>query len=90
MAIATQERHAGVNYIDETPWVLARRLQWLWVRVSDLSALSMLHLYRSKEAFAALIDNGAGLLGGEGYGVYEHRAHAQQTCLAHLIRSARG
>ena len=50
----------------------------------------MLHPYRSKEAFAALIDNGAGFLGGEGYRVYEHRAHAQQTCLAHLIRSARG
>jgi transposase len=90
VAIATQERHAGVNYIDETPWVRARRLQWLWVRVSDLAALSMLYPHRSIEAFAALIDDGAELLGSEGYGVYEHWVHTRQTCLVYLIRSARG
>ena len=32
-AMATQVRHAAVNYIDETPWFLAHRLQWLWVMV---------------------------------------------------------
>ena len=28
-AMATQVRHAVVNYIDETPWFLTHRLQWL-------------------------------------------------------------
>jgi transposase len=89
-AIATQARHARVNYIDETPWFLTNRLQWLWVMVSDTAALYLIHPHRSKEAFAALIDNWAGILVSDGYGVYQNWVQARQTCLAHLIRSARG
>ena len=89
-AIATQVRHAAVNYIDETPWFLVHRLQWLWVMVSDTAALYMIHPQRSKEAFAALIDDWAGILVSDGYGVYQRWAQARQTCLAHLIRTARG
>src|SRR5262244_708843 len=89
-AIATQARHAPVNYIDETPWFLTHTLQWLWVMVSDTAAFYMIHPHRSKEAFAALIDDWAGILVSDGYGVYRHWVQARQTCLAHLIRSARG
>jgi transposase len=89
LAIATQARHAPVNYIDETPWFLANALQWLWVMVSDTAALYMIHPHRSKEAFAALIDDWAGILVSDGYGVYRHWVQARQTCLAHLIRTAR-
>jgi transposase len=88
-ALATQVRHAVVNYIDETPWFLARRLQWLWVMVSDTAAFSMSHPHRSQEAFAALIDDWAGILVSDGYGVYRHWVQARQTCLAHRIRTAR-
>src|SRR5262249_18815610 len=42
-AIARQARHAAVNYIDETPWFLTHRLQWLWVMVSDTAAFDMIH-----------------------------------------------
>jgi transposase len=90
MAIAAQARHAVVNYIDETPWFLTHTLQWLWVMVSDSVAFYMIHPRRSKEAFAALIDDWAGILVSDGYGVYQTWVHARQTCLAHLIRSARG
>ena len=89
-AIAAQVRHAAVNYIDETPWFLTHTLQWLWVMVSDTAALYMIHPHRSKEAFAALIDDWTGLLVSDGYGVYHHWVQARQTCLAHLIRTARG
>ena len=89
-AIATQARHAPVNYIDETPWFLTHTLQWLWVMVSETAAFYMIHPHRSKEAFAALIDDWAGILVSDGYGVYQHWVQARQTCLAHLIRSARG
>ena len=89
-AIATHVRQAAVNYIDETPWFLAHKLQWLWVMVSDTAALYMIHPRRSKEAFAALIDDWTGILVSDGYGVYQHWVAARQTCLAHLIRSARG
>jgi transposase len=90
LAIATQARHAPVSYIDETPWFLAHTLQWLWVMVSDSAAFSMMHPHRSTEAFAALIDDGAGILVSDGYGVDQNWVQARQTCLAHLIRSARG
>ena len=88
-AIATQTRHAPVNYIDETPRFLANALQGLWVMVSDTAAFYMIHPHRSKEAFAALIDDWAGILVSAGYGVYENWAQARQTCLAHLIQTAR-
>jgi transposase len=88
-AIATQARQAPVNYIDETPWFLTHTLQWLWVMVSDTAALYMIHPRRSKEAFAALIDDWAGILVSDGYGVYQNWVARRQTCLAHLIRTAR-
>lgn len=89
-AIATHVRHAAVHYIDETPWVLTHPLQWLWGMVSDTAALYMIHPRRSTEAFAALIDAWAGSRVSDGYGVYRHWGQARQTCLAHLIRTARG
>lgn len=88
-AIATQTRRALVNYIDETPWFLTHTLQWLWVMVSDTAALYMIHPRRSKEALAALIDDWTGILVSDGYGVYQNWVARRQTCLAHLIRTAR-
>ena len=90
LAMATQTRHAPVNYIDETPWFLTQTLQGLWVMVSETAALSMSHPHRSTEACTALIDDWAGLLVSDGYGVYQNWVQARQTCLAHLSRSARG
>ena len=87
--IATQARHAPVNDIDETSWWLTTTLQWLWVMVSDTVAFSMIHPHRSKEAFAALIDDWTGILVSDGYGVYQTWVERRQTCLAHLIRTAR-
>jgi transposase len=57
---------------------------------SDTVAFYMIHPHRSKEAFAALIDDWEGLLVSDGYGVYQNWVQARQTYLAHLIRSARG
>ena len=88
--IARQARQAAVNYIDETPWYCLNRLEWLWVMASARVAFYMIHPRRSKEAFAALIDDWAGLLVSDGYGVYQNWVQARQTCLAHLIRTARG
>jgi transposase len=88
-AIATQARHALVNYIDETPWYCLHTLEWLWVMASEQVAFYMIHPRRSKEAFAALIDDWTGILVSDGYGVYQNWVQARQTCLAHLIRTAR-
>jgi transposase len=89
LTIAAQARQAPVNYIDETPWFCTHTLHWLWVMASERVALYMVHPRRSKEAFAALIDDWAGLLVSDGYGVYRTWVECRQTCLAHLIRTAR-
>src|SRR5215217_403486 len=79
--IAQQARQAPVNYIDETPWYCLNALEWLWVMASDTVAFYLIHPHRSKEAFAALIDDWAGLLVSDGYGVYQRWAQARPTCL---------
>jgi len=89
-AIATQARQAPVNYSDETSWFLTSTLQWLWGIVRDTAAFSMLHPHRSTAACAALIDDWAGILVSAGDGVYHTWVAGRQTCLAHLIRTARG
>jgi transposase len=88
--IAAQARQAPVNYIDEPPWYCENSLEWLWVMASEQVAFYMSHPRRSKEAFFDLIEDWAGLLVSDGYGVYQKGVNARQTCLAHLIRTARG
>ena len=88
--IATQARQAPVNYIDETSWSREYSLEWLWVMASEQAAFSMIHARRSKEAFFELIEDWAGLLVSDGYGVDQNWVNARQTCLAHLSRTARG
>jgi transposase len=72
VAMATQARQSSVNYVDETPWYCLNALEWLWVMASERVAFYMIHPRRSKEAFAALIEDWAGLLVSDGYGVYQH------------------
>jgi transposase len=45
---------------------------------------------RSTQAFLALIDDWDGILVSDGYNVYQTWVAQRQTCLAHLIRRARG
>jgi transposase len=89
-AIAEQARGAAVNYIDETAWYQHGVLAWLWVMVNTTTAFFSMHASRSKVAFDALVERWAGILVSDGYGVYQHWVHGRQTCLAHLIRRARG
>lgn len=88
--IAQQARHAPVASIDETPWWRDNALEWLWVMVTETVGFYMIHPRRSKEAFAALIQDWAGIVVSDGYGVYQQWVATRQTCLAHLLRSARG
>ena len=83
-------RSAQVNYIDETAWYQHGVLAWLWVMVNTTVALFTVQASRSKAAFEALVERWAGILVSDGYGVYRHWLHGRQTCLAHLIRRARG
>ena len=89
-AIAEKARQAQVNYIDETAWYQHGVLAWLWVMVNTTVALFKVQASRNTAAFEALIGRWAGILVSDGYGVYCQWVHARQTCLAHLIRRARG
>jgi transposase len=89
-AIAEQARSAKVNYIDETAWYQHGVLAWLWVMVNTTVALFKVQASRSQAASEALVASWAGFLVSDGYPVYQHWVHSRQTCLAHLIRRARG
>jgi transposase len=89
-AIAGKARSTKVNYIDETAWYQHGVLAWLWVMANTTVALFTVQVSRSKAAFEALVERWAGILVSDGYGVYQHWLHGRQTCLAHLIRRARG
>jgi len=67
--LARHARQAPVNSIDEPPWYCRKALEWRWVMTSARVACSMIHPRRSKEAFAALIDDWEGIRGSDGYGV---------------------
>jgi transposase len=89
-AMAAKAREAKVNDIDETTWYQHGVLAWLWVMVNPTVALFKVQASRSKAAFEALVKHWAGMLVSDGYGVYGQWVPARQTCLAHLIRRARG
>jgi transposase len=89
-AMAAKAREATVNYIDETAWYQHGVLAWLWVMVNSTVAFFMVQTSRSQTACEALIKRWAGILVSDGYVVYCQWMHARQTCLAHLIRRARG
>jgi hypothetical protein len=65
-------------------------LEWRWGMASEQVVFYMIHPRRSQEAFFELIEDWAGLVVSDGYGVYQKWVHARQTCLAHLIRTAPG
>lgn len=89
-AIARMARHVPVGYLDETPGVCPGALQWLWVLTAPEVACYRIDPSRSKEACFARIDDGDGILVSDGYGVYQTWGATRHTCLAHLIRRARG
>jgi transposase len=88
--IAEWARQAPVGYIDETPWYCQNALQWLWTMATDTVTLYLIHPNRSKETYFDLIEDWEDLLVSDGYGVYQKWVNRRQTCLAYLIRTARG
>lgn len=89
-AIGEVARTSDVNGVDETSWKLNGLLMFLWAMVNSKVAFFKIHQQRSKKAFLALIENWRGILISDGYNVYQKWVHLRQTCLAHLIRHAKG
>lgn len=89
-AIGQQAREAELNHLDETPWYKQGQLHWLWVMANASVAFFLIHPHRSEEAFQELIGGWMGILVSDGYVVYRKWVGLRQTCLAHLIRRAKG
>jgi transposase len=89
-AIGEAARHAAVNHIDETSWKTNGKLRWLWTMVSVSVSFFMIHRHRSRAAFEELIGEWQGILVSDGYALYRKWVHGRQSCLAHLIRRAKG
>ncbi len=89
-AIADVARKSDISGIDETPWKKNGILMYLWTMVNSKVAFFKIHKERSKKAFLALIEDWKGILISDGYNVYQKWVNLRQTCLAHLIRHAKG
>lgn len=89
-AIGEVAHTSPVNYIDETSWLLHGTGQWLWVMANPAVAYFQIHPNRSKAAFVQLIGDWTGILVSDGYRVYQSWKGLRQSCLAHLIRAAKG
>ena len=89
-AIGEVARASLVNYIDETSWLMHGDRHWLWVMANSLVAYFQLSPTRSKAAFAQLIADWRGILVSDGYLVYQYWPGLRQSCLAHLLRTAKG
>jgi transposase len=89
-AIGEVARTAPVNSIDETSWLLHGDRHWLWVMANPRVASFQMHPTRSKAAFAQRIGGWMGMLVRDGYSVYQYWQGLRQSCLAHLLRTAKG
>ena len=89
-AIGRVARAAPVNHLDETSWLTQGVRHWLWVMTNPLVAYFQIHRTRSQAAFDQLIANWRGILVSDDYRVYQSWTGLRQTCLAHLIRTAKG
>jgi len=89
-ALGEVARTSQVNYIDETSWLMHGNRHWLWVMANPEVAYFQIHSNRSKVAFAQLSGSWTGVLVSDGYCVYQRWQGLRQSCLAHLIRAAKG
>ena len=89
-AIGRVARATPVNHLDETSWFTQGVKHWLWVMTNPLVAYFQIHRTRSQAAFEHLIADWRGILVSDDYGVYQSWTGLRQTCLAHLIRTAKG
>lgn len=89
-AIGEVARTAAVNYIDETSWLVHGDRHWRWVMANPEGAYLALHPTRSKAAFVQLIADRTGILVSDGSLVYQRGQGLRQSCLAHLMRTAKG
>lgn len=87
--IGARARSQPVNGVDETSWRQNGCLKWLWTMANKSVCFFKVHSHRSAKAFSDLIEDWRGILISDDYRLYRNWVNRRQSCLAHLIRSAR-
>jgi transposase len=85
------EAHAALEgrdaNVDETSWKQGGKKAWLWVAVTQLMSVFLIHRNRSRAAFESLMGPKLGVLTTDRYSVYRHlETDRRQVCWAHLRR----
>ena len=92
VAAPVAEAHAYVQsqpvvHADETGWREARRRAWLWVAVTSLVTVFMIHSRRGAIAARALLGAFKGILVTDRWSAYNGwKKRLRQVCWAHLLR----
>jgi transposase len=85
--LVKQLQQADILHLDETHWYEQGKLHWLWVAVTNKTAVFHLGSRRKEELSHLVTEAFLGWLISDGYAAY--RSHPKrQRCLAHLIRKA--
>ncbi len=85
--LVEQLQKADILHLDETHWYESGKLHWLWVAVTNQTAVFHIGSRRKEELSHLVKEAFIGWLITDGYGAY--RSYPQrQRCLAHLIRKA--
>jgi len=83
----TYVQHQEIANADETGWREALRRAWLWVVVTRLVTVFVVHTRRGAEGARALLGQFEGFLGTDRWGAYNAWAvEKRQLCWAHLRR----
>jgi transposase len=85
-AVRAQVRQSEAAGVDETPWKLRGKKQWLWVAVSRRATLFQLGSSRGSEELRHFLGDFAGVVSSDrwcAYQIYPRR----QLCWAHLKRN---
>ena len=78
---------APLAHVDETGWRQARGKAWLWVMVTAVATVFLVHARRSHAAASVLLRQFAGVLVTDRWAVYDRWAvWMRQLCWAHLLR----
>ena len=82
-------QEADIAHLDETPWYEKGNFIWLWVAISQFTAVYHIGTRKKEELLKLITAAFIGWLISDGYGAYRDR-EKRQRCLAHLIRKAVG
>ncbi len=92
--IAKGSREYWYNHMDETSsptfGPAGKHIHWMWVMCNKSFSFFKIDEHRSKEAFFSVIGPWRGVLISDDYGTCVKWENGRQTCLAHLIRAAKG